>query len=149
MASPPGKVPGSHPLILLQEAPCPLKYLPNISPFSHWSVCFKKLPVLPRRSDLSWAFTSFVHSDVQQDLLSVYCMPGTVLAAVYLLICGSVGSSLHVGFSLVAVSRFLIAVAPLAAEHRLSSCGTRAQLLLGTWDLPRPGIELMSPTLTG
>ena len=133
MASPPGKVPGSHPLILLQEAPCPLKYLPNITPFSHWSVCFKKLPVLPRRSDLSWAFTSFVHSDVQH----------------YLLICGSVGSSLHVGFSLVAVSRFLIAVAPLAAEHRLSSCGTRAQLLLGTWDLPRPGIKPMSPTLAG
>ena len=55
-----------HPqLPLLQEAPCPLKYLPNITPLSCGSVCFKKLPVLPR-SDLSWAFTSFVHSDIQQ-----------------------------------------------------------------------------------
>ena len=33
--------------------------------------------------------------------------------------------------------------------HRLSSCGTRAYLLLGTWDLPRSGIKLMSPALAG
>ena len=114
MASPPGKVRGSHPLILLQEAPCPLKYLPNITPFSRKSVCFKKLPVLPRRSDLSWAFTSFVHSDVQQ--VFTECL----LHARHCSSCCL--SSLHVGFSLVAVSRFLIAVARLAAEHRLSSC---------------------------
>ena len=34
-------------------------------------------------------------------------------------------------------------------EHRLSSCGTRAQLLCGMWDLPGPGIEPVSPALTG
>ena len=34
-------------------------------------------------------------------------------------------------------------------EHRLSSCATRAWSLHGTWDLPRPGIELVSPTLAG
>ena len=34
-----------------------------------------------------------------------------------------------------------------ALEHRLSSCGTRAQLLHGMWDLPGPGIEPMSPAL--
>ena len=32
---------------------------------------------------------------------------------------------------------------------RLSSCGTRAQLLHGMWDLPGPGIEPMSPALAG
>ena len=32
---------------------------------------------------------------------------------------------------------------------RPSSCGIRASLLPGTWDLPRPGIEPMSPTLAG
>ena len=34
-------------------------------------------------------------------------------------------------------------------EHRLSSCGTRAQLLCGMWDPPAPGLEPMSPALAG
>ena len=43
---------------------------------------------------------------------------------------------------------------PLLAEHRLqthrlSSCGSRAQLLRGTWDLPRPELEPVSPALAG
>ena len=33
--------------------------------------------------------------------------------------------------------------------HRLSSCGSRAQLLHGMWDLPRPGLEPVSPALAG
>ena len=32
---------------------------------------------------------------------------------------------------------------------RLSSCGPRAQLLRGMWDLPRPGLEPVSPELAG
>ena len=36
-----------------------------------------------------------------------------------------------------------------ALEHRHSSCGTRAQLLHGMWDLPRPGIEPVSPAWAG
>ena len=36
-----------------------------------------------------------------------------------------------------------------ALELRLSSCGARAQLLRGMWDLPRPGLEPMSPALAG
>ena len=32
---------------------------------------------------------------------------------------------------------------------RLSSCGSRAQLLRGMWDLPRPGLEPVSPALAG
>ena len=38
---------------------------------------------------------------------------------------------------------------PWAPEHRLSSGGTQAQLPLGMWDRPRPGVELMSPALAG
>ena len=43
---------------------------------------------------------------------------------------------------------------PLVAEHRLqtrrlSDCGSRAQLLCGMWDLPRPGLEPVSPALAG
>ena len=33
--------------------------------------------------------------------------------------------------------------------HRLSSCGSRAQLLRSMWDLPRPGLEPVSPALAG
>ena len=40
------------------------------------------------------------------------------------------------------------------AEHRLqmrrlSSCGSQAQLLLGIWDPPRPGLEPVCPALAG
>ena len=43
---------------------------------------------------------------------------------------------------------------PLVAEHRLqtrrlSSCGSRAHLLCGMWDLPRPGLEPVFPALAG
>ena len=34
-------------------------------------------------------------------------------------------------------------------ESRLSSCGSRALLLRGMWDLPRQGIEPVSPALAG
>ena len=33
--------------------------------------------------------------------------------------------------------------------HRLSNCGSRAQLLHGMWDLPRPGLEPVSSALAG
>ena len=36
-----------------------------------------------------------------------------------------------------------------ALEHRLSSCGTRASLLRGMWDLPGPGLEPMFTELAG
>ena len=54
----------------------------------------------------------------------------------------------------IAVRGLLTIVASLAAEHRLqtsrlSSCGSRAQLLCGMWDLPRPGLESVSPALAG
>ena len=46
-----------------------------------------------------------------------------------------------------------IAASPVA-EHRLqtrrlSNCGSRAQLLRGMWDLPRPGLEPVCPALSG
>ena len=34
-------------------------------------------------------------------------------------------------------------------EHRLNICGPWAYLLCGMWDLPRPGIEPVSPELAG
>ena len=67
------------------------------------------------------------------------------------------------GLSLVAASGghsssrcagLLTIAASLVAEHRLqtrrlSNYGSRAQLLCGMWDLPRPGLEPVSPALAG
>ena len=53
----------------------------------------------------------------------------------------------------IAVRGPLTIVASLVEEHRLqtrrlSSCGSRAQPLCGMWDLPRPGLEPVSPALS-
>ena len=55
---------------------------------------------------------------------------------------------------LIVVRGPLTIAASLVAEHRLqtrrlSSCGSRAQLLRGMWDPPRPGLEPVSPALAG
>ena len=54
----------------------------------------------------------------------------------------------------IAVRGPLTIAASLVAEHRLqtrrlSSCGSRAQLHRGMWDLPRPGLEPAFPALAG
>ena len=54
----------------------------------------------------------------------------------------------------IAVCGPLTIMASLVAEHRLqthrlSSCGSRAQLPRGMWDPPRPGLEPVSPALAG
>ena len=58
------------------------------------------------------------------------------------------------GSLFIAVRRPLIIAASLVAENRLqtrrlSNCGSRAQLLRGMWDPPRPGLEPVSPALAG
>ena len=54
----------------------------------------------------------------------------------------------------IAVRGPLTIATSLVAEHRLqtrrlSNCGSRAQLLRGMWDPPRPGLEPVSPALAG
>ena len=54
----------------------------------------------------------------------------------------------------ITVCRPLTVAASLVAEHRLqmrrlSSCGSRVQLLRSMWDPPRPGLEPVSPALAG
>ena len=54
----------------------------------------------------------------------------------------------------IAVRGPLTVAASLVAEHRLqthrlSNCGSRAQLPRGMWDLPRPGLEPVSSALAG
>ena len=80
-------------------------------------------------------------------------------------LCRCVGFSLveaNGGYCLVAVSRLGIGAASFAAEHSrcgvwasavaargLNRCGAWAQLLQRMWDLPRSGIEPVSPALAG
>ena len=82
---------------------------------------------------------------------------------IYLFIFGCVGSSVRArAFSscgkwwplFIAVrGPFTIAAPPLEGHRlqtrRLSSCGSRAQLLRGMWDPPRPGLEPVSSALAG
>ena len=54
----------------------------------------------------------------------------------------------------IAVRGPLTIMASLVAEHRLqmrrlSNCGSRAYLLRGMWDPPRPGLEPVSPATAG
>ena len=54
----------------------------------------------------------------------------------------------------IAVRRPLTIGASLVVEHRLqtrrlSNCGSRAKSLRGMWDLPRQGLEPVSPALAG
>ena len=90
---------------------------------------------------------------------------------IYLFIFGCVGSSVRArafsscgkwgplfiavrGPLFIAVHGPLTIAASLVAEHRLqtrrlSNCGSLAQPLRGMWDLPRPGLEPVSPALAG
>ena len=58
------------------------------------------------------------------------------------------------GLLFIAVREPLTVAASSVAEHRLqtrrlSNCDSRAQPLRGMWDLPRPGLEPVSPALAG
>ena len=57
---------------------------------------------------------------------------------------GGHSSSRCAGLSL---SRPLFVAEHKLQTRKLSSCGSQAQLLRGMWDLPRPGLEPVSPAL--
>ena len=80
----------------------------------------------------------------------------------YMFIFGCAGPSLLCRPSSFGEPGHLVTAASLAAERefrgrwasaavagRLSSCSTWALLLHGLWDLPGPGIKLVSPVLAG
>ena len=49
----------------------------------------------------------------------------------------------------VVVARGFSSCGSQALEHKLSSCGARASLLRGMWDLPGPGLKPVPPALAG
>ena len=63
--------------------------------------------------------------------------------------CGERGPLFIVVRGPLTIAASLVAEHRLQTECRLSSCGSRAQLLHGMWDLPRPGLEPVSPALAG
>ena len=69
-----------------------------------------------------------------------------LLIAVGSLCCGAQALG---AWASVVVARGLSSCGSRALECRLSSCGARAYLLRRMWDLPRPGLEPMSPALAG
>ena len=80
----------------------------------------------------AWSFSSWG----SQGYSSLWCAGFSLR---WLLLLQSTGSR-HMGFS---------SCGSRALERRLSSCGSRAYLLRGMWDLPRPGLEPVSPALAG
>ena len=88
-------------------------------------------------------------------ILFIYLFIYSFLAMLGLHFCARAFSSCgRRGPPLITVRGPLTIAASLVAEHRLqtrrlSSCGSRAQLLRGTWDPPRPGLEPTSPALAG
>ena len=72
----------------------------------------------------------------------------------WLLLLRSTGSR-HTGFSScgtrasVVVAHGISSCGSRALGRRLSSCGARAKLLRGMWDLPGSGLEPVSPALEG
>ena len=85
----------------------------------------------------------------------IYLLLYLFLAVLGLHFCARVFSSCgERGPLFIAVHGPVSVVASLVAEHRLqtrrlSSCSSRAQLLRGMWDPPRPGLEPVSPALAG
>ena len=106
--------------------------------------------------NLSWLFYIFILSFFlkKTTLLSTLfiCL---FLAALGLRFCARAFSSCgERGPLFITVRGPLTVAASLVAGHslqtrRLSSCGSRALLLCGMWDLPRPGLEPVSPALAG
>ena len=103
-----------------------------------------------KRKTEQWVFLVFFNSN-----LFIYLFLYLFLAVLGLrFYARAFSSSGKQGPLFIAVRGPLTVAASLVAEHRLqtrrlSNCGSRAQLLRGMWDPPRPGLEPVSPALAG
>ena len=108
------------------------------------------------KSYIMWSFvTDFFHLVLWVFFLNLFIFIYLFLAVLGLHFCARAFSSCGKrGPLFIAVRGPLTVAASLVAEHRLqtrrlSTCGSRAQPLRGTWDLPRPGLEPVPPALAG
>ena len=105
-------------------------------------------------SSIPW-YNSLVKVACTQQSLFIYLFIYLFLAVLGLRFCARAFSSCGKwGPLFIAVRGSLTIAASLVVEHRLqtcrlSSCGSWAQSLRGMWDLPRPGLEPVSPALAG
>ena len=114
---------------------------------SQLNLCSEK-----KRRKLLWDFFFFLMLFLSAYILFMYvcmyvCMAFRFCARAFFS-CGKRGPLF------IAVRGPLTIAASLVAEHRLqtrrfSNCGSRAELLRGMWDLPRPGLEPACPALAG
>ena len=103
----------------------------------------------PRRQSAFFFFFNFIY------LFIFGCVGSSLLHAGFLqllragatLCCGAWAS--HCGGFSCCRAQALGARASVVVARRLSSCGSRAQLLRGMWGLPGPGLEPLSPALAG
>ena len=107
-----------------------------------WSVTYREVLIVGKLSVVVFFF-NFIY-------LFIYFW----LCWVFVSVLGLFSSGGKRGPLFIAVRGPLTIAASLVAEHRLqthrlSSCGSRAQLLRGMWDLPRPGLKPVSPALAG
>ena len=103
-------------------------------------------------SNVFFQYAAFLLTLFLKNLLFIYYL---FLAVLGLRFCARAFSSRgKQGPLFIAMHGPLTITASPVAEHRLqtrrlSSCGSQAQLLRGMWDLPRPGLEPVSPALAG
>ena len=72
-----------------------------------------------------------------------------VVCRLLTLVASLVEHRLSSAWASIVVARGLSSCGFWALEHRLNSHDTGTQLLYSTWDLPGPGVEPVSPPLTG
>ena len=134
-------------------------------PGGYWSFAFfgrkflttNLVSVVPRAIDvIGFFFFFFLNKLINLFIyLFIYLFIHLFLAVLGLCFCTRAFSSCgERGPLFIAVHGPLTVAASPIVEHRLrtrrlSSCGSWAQLLRGMWDLPRPGLEPMSPALAG
>ena len=100
-------------------------------------------------------FNKFIYFFNASELYYLFIYLFIYLAVLGLCFCARAFSSCgERGPLFIAVRGPVTVAASFVAEHRLqtrrlSSCGSRAPLLCGMWDLPRPGLEPVSPALAG
>ena len=108
--------------------------------------CFQLFSVYPQKWNcwimlilfLTFFFFNFIFGCIGSSLL---CVGLSLVVA-----SGGYSSLRCEGFSL----RWLLLLQSMGSRHAgFSSCGTRAELLRGMWDLPGPGLEPVSPALAG
>ena len=129
----------------------------SVSPFMSVSICFIYLGVSMLGAYMLTSVISFPCVDL---FIIVQCPFLLKLINLFLAVLGlrfcvrAFSSCSEQGPLFIAVHGPLTIAPSLVAEHRLqtrwlSSCGSRALLLRSMWDLPRPGLEPVSPALAG